>query len=362
MNEQSAFINDFDVDQLLSESPLINESSNTSGSNEHIFDLEIIQDDPELNLGILFPGNIGTNTFDDISTFAGILSPLGEKEFSVHTASTSPSDAMDSPCLSDSSFSSIPPPALLTTQTIYNTGMITPEDGRRINNSKTAIKLKEKLQKLNHKTVVSPKKKTISSDASKDDRNSDDDVGSISASSSTTSTTSSASRVPHIITSIGKSYVKKNDTGRTHNLNNILTLNSKSPKFKFHQSTNGKLSPIMKASQVNNHLDGVSSYRSTSATRTGRWSPEEHLLFLRGIAQHGRHWEKVAKGVATRTTVQVRSHAQKYFKKLVKKERADDSTYTSTSRSGKTSPSYELSDATIMRNAAYELHELTTEL
>lgn len=51
---------------------------------------------------------------------------------------------------------------------------------------------------------------------------------------------------------------------------------------------------------------------SRQNSRGGRWTPEEHELFLKGKAIHGRSWTKVAEVVGTRTTVQVRSHAQKY--------------------------------------------------
>ena len=52
---------------------------------------------------------------------------------------------------------------------------------------------------------------------------------------------------------------------------------------------------------------------------TGRWSSEEHERFLEGLKMYGRRkWQKIAELVGTRTTIQVRSHAQKYFKKLRK--------------------------------------------
>eukprot|EP00618_Florenciella_parvula_P021054 CAMPEP_0119482750 /NCGR_PEP_ID=MMETSP1344-20130328/10461_1 /TAXON_ID=236787 /ORGANISM="Florenciella parvula, Strain CCMP2471" /LENGTH=62 /DNA_ID=CAMNT_0007517187 /DNA_START=291 /DNA_END=476 /DNA_ORIENTATION=- len=51
---------------------------------------------------------------------------------------------------------------------------------------------------------------------------------------------------------------------------------------------------------------------SRQNSRGGRWTPEEHELFLKGKAIHGLSWTKVAEVVGTRTTVQVRSHAQKY--------------------------------------------------
>jgi SHAQKYF class myb-like DNA-binding protein len=45
----------------------------------------------------------------------------------------------------------------------------------------------------------------------------------------------------------------------------------------------------------------------------GRWTEPEHDRFLEGLAKHGREWKKVAASVQTRTVMQVRTHAQKYF-------------------------------------------------
>ena len=77
--------------------------------------------------------------------------------------------------------------------------------------------------------------------------------------------------------------------------------------------------------------------------RDGRWTQDEHDLFLRGMKIHGRRWTKVAEIVGTRTTVQVRlppvlqdlaclsrymilyyqvrSHAQKYEMKIGKEKK-----------------------------------------
>lgn len=46
-----------------------------------------------------------------------------------------------------------------------------------------------------------------------------------------------------------------------------------------------------------------------------RWTDEEHSKFLGGLAEYGRNWVKVSEVVGTRTTIQVRSHAQKYLQK-----------------------------------------------
>lgn len=51
---------------------------------------------------------------------------------------------------------------------------------------------------------------------------------------------------------------------------------------------------------------------------TGRWTRKEHDLFLEALKKYGKEWKKVASSVGTRTVVQTRTHAQKYFQKLSK--------------------------------------------
>jgi len=63
---------------------------------------------------------------------------------------------------------------------------------------------------------------------------------------------------------------------------------------------------------------------TTTGEKTGRWTDEEHTRFLHGLELFGKKWTKVADVVGSRTTVQVRSHAQKYFQKL-EKDRAQPS-------------------------------------
>eukprot|EP01038_Epipyxis_sp_PR26KG_P004877 gene4877-6833_t len=49
---------------------------------------------------------------------------------------------------------------------------------------------------------------------------------------------------------------------------------------------------------------------------TGRWTSEEHRLFLEGIMLYGKDWKKMQPLIKTRTLVQIRTHAQKVFKKI----------------------------------------------
>jgi SHAQKYF class myb-like DNA-binding protein len=57
---------------------------------------------------------------------------------------------------------------------------------------------------------------------------------------------------------------------------------------------------------------------------TGRWTYGEHCLFLKGLEQHGKGWKKIASLIRTRTVVQIRTHAQKYFQKLAKAKQNGD--------------------------------------
>jgi len=57
---------------------------------------------------------------------------------------------------------------------------------------------------------------------------------------------------------------------------------------------------------------------SSQNENTGRWTAEEHRLFLQGLEQFGKGWKKIAGLIQSRTVVQIRTHAQKYFQKLAK--------------------------------------------
>ena len=59
---------------------------------------------------------------------------------------------------------------------------------------------------------------------------------------------------------------------------------------------------------------------SKAVKLTGRWTAEEHRLFLRGLEQHGKDYERIAVLVRSRTKQQCKTHGQKHFQKLAKKE------------------------------------------
>lgn len=67
---------------------------------------------------------------------------------------------------------------------------------------------------------------------------------------------------------------------------------------------------------------------------TGRWTKEEHEAFLSALQTFGKEWKKVAARVKTRTVVQTRTHAQKYFQKLQKVMKTSDGSVGSASPTG----------------------------
>ncbi|CAE7835938.1 RVE1, partial [Symbiodinium microadriaticum] len=61
---------------------------------------------------------------------------------------------------------------------------------------------------------------------------------------------------------------------------------------------------------------GGSKVEVSGEETTGRWTPDEHRLFLEGIMLYGKDWKKMQPLIKTRSLVQIRTHAQKVFKKI----------------------------------------------
>jgi SHAQKYF class myb-like DNA-binding protein len=83
--------------------------------------------------------------------------------------------------------------------------------------------------------------------------------------------------------------------------------------------------------------------KSTASVKVGRWTDEEQATFLEQLSLHQRDWKKIAAAIPTRTIVQVRTHAQKYFLALqnerLHKMNQRESPGSLTKKKSKSSPS-----------------------
>ena len=52
------------------------------------------------------------------------------------------------------------------------------------------------------------------------------------------------------------------------------------------------------------------------AQGSGKWTDEEHRRFLQALELYGNCWKKVEEYVRTRSCAQIRSHCQKYFRRM----------------------------------------------
>lgn len=122
------------------------------------------------------------------------------------------------------------------------------------------------------------------------------------------------------------------DVGILHTLADLSSVPSSSQKNEVVYSSESAMMTMLMgtaaaaaaaSSGSNNSIGGGSlgsleDPASDSIEHTGRWTKEEHEAFLAGLQKFGKEWKKVAAKVKTRTVVQTRTHAQKYFQKLQK--------------------------------------------
>uniref|UniRef100_A0A0D9WUD2 Uncharacterized protein n=1 Tax=Leersia perrieri TaxID=77586 RepID=A0A0D9WUD2_9ORYZ len=55
-----------------------------------------------------------------------------------------------------------------------------------------------------------------------------------------------------------------------------------------------------------------------------KWTEEEHEKFLEALKLYGRSWRQIQEHIGTKTAVQIRSHAQKFFSKVVREPGANN--------------------------------------
>jgi len=113
----------------------------------------------------------------------------------------------------------------------------------------------------------------------------------------------------------GEGYGPPNNTSNTNRANAASVSSLRTSASLPHASSGDETSTF-----VGDKLDPNTPGRvvETGQEHTGRWTKEEHEAFLMALKLYGKEWKKVAAKVKTRTVVQTRTHAQKYFQKLAK--------------------------------------------
>ena len=77
-------------------------------------------------------------------------------------------------------------------------------------------------------------------------------------------------------------------------------------KYKYISEKNlNEKSSISNKSSKNSHLN--------EEINNGKWTPEEHLIFLKACIKHEDNWVKIKEEIKTRSFTQIRSHAHKYL-------------------------------------------------
>jgi SHAQKYF class myb-like DNA-binding protein len=99
----------------------------------------------------------------------------------------------------------------------------------------------------------------------------------------------------------------------SENVDEVLPLPSFSVLFGDGFQSTMKKKRKMYCNSSNNKCDLNSLNDETTA---GRWTADEHRLFLEGIMLYGKDWKRMQPVIRTRTLVQIRTHAQKVFKKV----------------------------------------------
>ena len=82
------------------------------------------------------------------------------------------------------------------------------------------------------------------------------------------------------------------------------------------------------STQINNEQIKNKNIEINNGTHSdGRWNSDEHKRFIIGCLLYGNNWKKVEGYVQTRTSTQIRSHAQKFLIKLKKKYKINELNY-----------------------------------
>ena len=93
------------------------------------------------------------------------------------------------------------------------------------------------------------------------------------------------------------------------------------------ETTNSPVSPSKTVTVGESSSEKGTKRKLREKLSNGKWTSEEHRRFLEAMKAYGNSWDLVKEYIGTRTAAQIRSHAQKYYcgmrKREIKKVKGD---------------------------------------
>ena len=74
-------------------------------------------------------------------------------------------------------------------------------------------------------------------------------------------------------------------------------------------------------SECNVEMKTIDNSACVTSSAGGKWTSEEHRLFVESFKKYGKNWKKLGTIITTRTVLQIRTHTQKYLQKLERASR-----------------------------------------
>ena len=110
-----------------------------------------------------------------------------------------------------------------------------------------------------------------------------------------------------------KNFNIKKNINKNKNFFIIETEKEKNNKNEINLLGKKRDSTILEENEEKNRLKNISE---NIIIKEGRWTQEEQNKFIEGIVKYGINWKNVKNMISTRTAIQVRSHAQKFYYKI----------------------------------------------
>ena len=96
---------------------------------------------------------------------------------------------------------------------------------------------------------------------------------------------------------------------------NKIFISKKVLRTNYHKDNENLVKFIIKKPLLFN-VENKLNFTNKKKSNGGRWSNDEHDKFLNGLELYGVKWKKFKNLIKTRTLLQIRSHAQKFYLKM----------------------------------------------